>query len=105
MPDRSPWRRHWRQLSGPVRAAYYAGTFLTVLLVVATLGAYGVYRHLTGNITSVHVSGLTHRSVYGVQDILLLGSQTRKGQGRGFGSNTRSSWRRAWQSPAKRDRK
>ena len=87
MPDRSPSRRHWRQLSGPVRAAYYAGTFLTVLLVVATLGAYGVYRHLTGNITSVHVSGLTHRSVYGVQNILLLGSQTRKGQGRGFGSN------------------
>jgi anionic cell wall polymer biosynthesis LytR-Cps2A-Psr (LCP) family protein len=53
---------------------------------VAALGAYGVYRHLTG-ITSVHVSGLTHRSVYGVQNILLLGSQTRKGQGRGFGSN------------------
>jgi LCP family protein required for cell wall assembly len=70
-----------------VRAAYYAGSFLTVVLVVVCLGGYGVYRHLTGNITSVRVNGLTHRSVYGVQNILLLGSQTRKGQGRGFGNN------------------
>ncbi|HEY6276556.1 MAG TPA: LCP family protein [Streptosporangiaceae bacterium] len=70
-----------------MKAAYYAGSLLTVMVVLASLGAYGVYRHLTGNITSVNVNGLTHRSVYGVQNILLLGSQTRKGQGRGFGSN------------------
>ncbi len=86
-PAPSPWRRHWRQQRGLVKAAYCAGSFLAVVMVLASLGAYGVYRHLTGNITSVHVDGLTHRSVYGVQNILLLGSQTRKGQGRGFGSN------------------
>jgi anionic cell wall polymer biosynthesis LytR-Cps2A-Psr (LCP) family protein len=46
-----------------------------------------IYRHLAGNIKVVSVTGLTHRSVYGAQNILLLGSQTRKGQGKGFGSN------------------
>jgi LCP family protein required for cell wall assembly len=86
-PWASPWQRHWRQQRGLIKAAYYAASLLTAVLVVTSLGAYGVYRHLTGNITSVQVNGLTHRSVYGVQDILLLGSQTRKGQGRGFGSN------------------
>jgi LCP family protein required for cell wall assembly len=69
------------------KAGYVAGILGTVLVVVASLGAYAVYRHLTGNIKTVNVSGLTHRSVYGVQNILLLGSQTRKGQGKGFGSN------------------
>src|SRR5580692_12504306 len=78
---------HWRHLSAVRKAAYGCGAFLTVIVVVASLGAYIVYRYLTGNITSVAVSGLTHRSVYGAQNILLLGSQTRKGQGKGFGSN------------------
>jgi LCP family protein required for cell wall assembly len=82
--SRSP---HWRYRSRLVKAGYATGIFVTVLVVVASLGAYAVYRHLTGNIKSVSVSGLTHRSIYGVQNILLLGSQTRKGQGKGFGSN------------------
>jgi len=76
-------RRHSRMK----KAAYGCGAFLTVIVVVASLGAYVVYRHLTGNIKTVSVSGLTHRSVYGAQNILLLGSQTRKGQGKGFGKN------------------
>src|SRR5579859_8254780 len=76
-------RRHSRMK----KAAYGCGAFLTVIMVVASLGAYVVYRHLTGNIKTVSVSGLTHRSVYGAQNILLLGSQTRKGQGKGFGKN------------------
>jgi len=82
---RGPGR--WRQLSGLKRAAYATGALVTALAVVASLGAYAVYLHLTGNIKVVSVTGLTHRSVYGVQNILLLGSQTRKGQGKGFGSN------------------
>ncbi len=69
------------------RAAYAACTVLTALVVVASLGAYAVYRHLEGNIKVVNVSGLAHRSIYGAQNVLLLGSQTRKGQGKGFGSN------------------
>jgi LCP family protein required for cell wall assembly len=74
-------------MSRLAKAAYLACIFITVLTVVATLGAYAVVRHLDGNIKVVNVGGLTHRSVYGAQNILLLGSQTRKGQGRGFGNN------------------
>lgn len=69
------------------KIAYCVSAFLTVVIVVASLGIYVVYRNLAGNISVVSVSGLTHRSVYGVQNILLLGSQTRKGQGKGFGHN------------------
>jgi LCP family protein required for cell wall assembly len=80
-------RGRWRRLSGVKKAAYGCGAFLTVIVVLASLGAYVVYRHMTGNIKVVSVTGLTHRSVYGAQNILLLGSQTRKGQGKGFGKN------------------
>jgi LCP family protein required for cell wall assembly len=80
-------RDGWRQLSGLAKAAYLAATVLTVIAVAAGLGAYGVYRHLEGNVGHVSVSGLSRRSVYGAQNILLLGSQTRDGQGTGFGSN------------------
>jgi LCP family protein required for cell wall assembly len=74
-------------MSSLAKAGYTASICLTVLVVVASLGVYAVYRHLYGNIRVVSVSGLAHRSVYGVQNVLLLGSQTRKGQGKGFGSN------------------
>ncbi len=77
----------WRQLSLLMKAAYITATLACAVIVVVALGAYAVYRHLAGNIHHVSVAGLTHRSVYGVQNILLLGSQTRKGQGRGFGRN------------------
>jgi LCP family protein required for cell wall assembly len=82
-----PGARRWRRMSNLARAACVASTVVTVLVVVASLGAYAVYRHLEGNIKVVDVSGLAHRPIYGVQNILLLGSQTRKGQGKGFGSN------------------
>jgi LCP family protein required for cell wall assembly len=80
-------RGGWRQLSGLAKAGYLAATVLTVITVAAGLGAYGVYRHLEDNVGHVSVSGLSRRSVYGAQNILLLGSQTRDGQGPGFGSN------------------
>jgi LCP family protein required for cell wall assembly len=80
-------RAGWRQLSGLAKAGYLAAIVLTVITVAAGLGAYGVYRHLEGNVGHVSVSGLSRRSVYGAQNILLLGSQTRDGQGPGFGSN------------------
>jgi LCP family protein required for cell wall assembly len=92
MPYRSDVRRQrpkprWPRMSGLARAAYIGCICLTVLVVLATLGVYAAYRHLYGNINVVNVSGLTNRPVYGVQNILLLGSQTRKGQGKGFGTN------------------
>ena len=61
---------------------------MVVTVVVASLGAYAIYRRLDGNVSVVRVSGLSHRSVYGAQNILLLGSQTRQGQRAGdLGSN------------------
>jgi LCP family protein required for cell wall assembly len=74
-------------MRGLARAVYIGCICLTVLVVLAALGAYAAYRHLYGNINVVSVTGLTNRPVYGVQNILLLGSQTRKGQGKGFGTN------------------
>jgi LCP family protein required for cell wall assembly len=82
-----PYRSDVRRMSRLARAAYVGCICLTVLVVLAALGVYAAYRHLYGNINVVSVTGLTNRPVYGVQNILLLGSQTRKGQGKGFGTN------------------
>jgi hypothetical protein len=46
-------------MSGRARAAYIGCICLTVLMVLATLGAYAAYRHLYGNINVVNVTGLT----------------------------------------------
>lgn len=90
-PSRRPGARRgsysWRAMSRLAKTAYVAAICGTALVVLASLGLYGVYLHLDGNINVVNVNGLSHRSVYGAQNILLLGSQTRKGQGKGFGSN------------------
>lgn len=70
------------------RAGYIAATVVVVAMVVASLGAYAIYRRLDGNVSVVKVSSLSHRSVYGAQNILVLGSQTREGQRAGdLGSN------------------
>jgi anionic cell wall polymer biosynthesis LytR-Cps2A-Psr (LCP) family protein len=70
------------------KAGYLAATVAVVAVVLASLGAYAVYRRLDGNVSVVKVNGLSHRSVYGAQNILLLGSQTREGQRAGdLGSN------------------
>ena len=70
------------------KAGCVAATVAVVAVVVASLGAYAVYRRLDGNVSVVTVKGLSHRSVYGAQNILILGSQTRDGQRAGdLGSN------------------
>jgi LCP family protein required for cell wall assembly len=77
-----------RPLSRLAKAGYIASTVAVVAVVVASLSAYAIYRRLDGNVSVVGVSGLSHRSVYGVQNILVLGSQTREGQRAGdLGSN------------------
>jgi hypothetical protein len=77
-----------RPLSRLAKAGYVAFTVMVVAVVAASLGAYAIYRRLDGNVSVVRVSGLSHRSVYGAQNILLLGSQTRQGQRAGdLGSN------------------
>jgi len=58
---------------------------LTALAVVISLAVYGLYLKLDGNLNVTAVGGLTNRPDTGVQNILILGSQTRDGQGPGFG--------------------
>jgi LCP family protein required for cell wall assembly len=61
----------------------------SILVLVVGLGAYAIYAKLDGNLTVTNAfGGLKHRpppSAPGVQNILILGSQTRDGQGAGFG--------------------
>jgi LCP family protein required for cell wall assembly len=88
MSGRRPRSGHWRELSPLARAGYITCTVLAVAVVLVSLGAYAIYRRLDGNISVVTVNGLSHRSVYGAQNILILGSQTRQGQRPGdLGSN------------------
>jgi LCP family protein required for cell wall assembly len=70
--------------------AWTAGGVAAVVLV-ALGGAYAVYRHLNGNIHQVNISGElgtqpvdTHPQA---ENIMIIGSDTRNGQGRGFGQN------------------
>lgn len=80
--------RGWRKLSPLARAGYITSTIVVVAAVLASLGGYAIYRADFGNISVVKVNGLSHRSVYGAQNILILGSQTRQGQRPGdLGSN------------------
>jgi len=64
---------------------------LTVIVVIGTLGAYFVYRHLNGNLHQVDISGVLGSQPVDLhpqaENILVLGSDTRSGQGRGFGSS------------------
>jgi LCP family protein required for cell wall assembly len=86
--SRSAWRRKGRL----ARTGYVLATVFALVIVVAGVGAYAEYRHLEGNITVVKVGGLTGRTVYGAQNILVLGSQVRAGQhGKYFGIAAGSS--------------
>ncbi len=84
-PARRRARDHWRRQSRLAKAGYIVASLMAVVVVVAGLGAFAVYRQLDGNITKVHVAGLSGRTIYGSQNILVLGSQTRLGQRGNFG--------------------
>ena len=70
--------------------AWVAGSLAVALLLVAT-GGYLVYRHLNANLHQVNVSGLLGSRPVDLhpqaQNILVIGSDTRIGQGRGYGSS------------------
>jgi LCP family protein required for cell wall assembly len=62
---------------------------VAVVLLLALGGAYAVYRHLNGNLHQLDISGDlgtqpvdTHPQA---ENIMIIGSDTRNGQGRGFG--------------------
>jgi LCP family protein required for cell wall assembly len=83
--DVSSRRRAWRRKSRLARTGYILATVVAVVAVAAGVGGYTYVRHLEGNITVVKVKGLSGRTVYGAQNILVLGSQTRQGQVNGNG--------------------
>jgi anionic cell wall polymer biosynthesis LytR-Cps2A-Psr (LCP) family protein len=62
-----------------------------VVLAVAATGAYLVYRHLNANLHQVNVSGLLGSRPVDLhpraENILVIGSDTRARQGRGYGSS------------------
>src|SRR5262252_5233626 len=68
--------------------AWTAGT-VAALLVIAVLGVYFVYRHLNANLHQVDISGVLGSQPVDLhpqaENILVLGSDTRIGQGRGYG--------------------
>jgi LCP family protein required for cell wall assembly len=64
---------------------------LAGVLVIGVLGAYFVYRHLGANLHQVDISGVLGSQPVDLhpqaENILILGSDTRVGQGGGFGSS------------------
>jgi LCP family protein required for cell wall assembly len=84
-PGRRPRARtgNWAQFRAKSLLAQLGYLFVcisAVVGVVAGVGAYTVYYHFEGNITSVKVGGLSGRTVYGSLNVLVLGSQERTGQ-------------------------
>jgi LCP family protein required for cell wall assembly len=75
----------WLKMTAVAKAGYIAATLVAVVSVVAGVGGYAYWRHLEGNVTVVHVGGLSGRTIYGAQNILVLGSQERAGQKGFFG--------------------
>jgi len=83
--SRRSGRGGWHGLSAAAKAGYISATVVTVVAVAISLAGYALYERLDGNIKVTDVKGLSGRSDYGVQNIIILGSQTRDGQGPGFG--------------------
>ena len=83
-PKRPGWSRRKKIFT-------WAAGVLAVVLVVAVTGGYLVYRHLNANLHQVDVSGLLGRQPLDLhpqaENILVIGSDTRAGQGRGYGSS------------------
>ena len=78
-------RDRWRRQRWQAKAGYILASLVAVVAVAAGLGGFAVYHQLDGNITKVNVGDLSGRATYGVQNILVLGSQTRLGQRGNFG--------------------
>jgi LCP family protein required for cell wall assembly len=88
---RSSRRKGWRGLSTGAKVGYISAIAVTVIIVGACLVGYSLYLKLDTNISVTKVNGLSGRSDYGVQNIIILGSQTRDGQGAGFGVDPNTS--------------
>jgi LCP family protein required for cell wall assembly len=84
-------RARWKRRSIVARGGYVFATLMAVVVVVAALAGYAKYRQLDANIKVVNVGGLSGRTIYGAQNILILGSQERAGQRGHFGVGSGAS--------------
>jgi LCP family protein required for cell wall assembly len=68
----------------------WTGGVVAAIVLVSASGAYAVYRHLNANLRQVDVSGDLGTQPVDLhpqaQNILVLGSDTRRGQGHGYGN-------------------
>lgn len=68
----------------------WTGGVVAAIVLISAAGAYAIYRHLNGNLHQVDVSGVLGSQPVDLhpqaQNILVLGSDTRHGQGRGYGN-------------------
>jgi LCP family protein required for cell wall assembly len=71
------------------RILMWTAAVASALVVLVSLGAYAIYAKLDGNLSVTNAfGGLQDRpaaAAAGIENILILGSQTRDGQGPGFG--------------------
>jgi len=79
--------RHSRK----ARIAAWAAVILASVLVIAAIGVYAAYRHLNGNIHQVNISGLVGsrppEQHPRAENIVIIGSDSRHGQGRRYGNS------------------
>jgi LCP family protein required for cell wall assembly len=87
-PDETaPPRPHGRRK----KILAWTGGIVAVIVVIATLGTYLVYRHLNANLHQVDISGVLGSQPVDLhpqaENILVLGSDTRAGQSRRYGNS------------------
>jgi LCP family protein required for cell wall assembly len=81
-------RQHFRWIPGHSWLAKFGYAFVAISAALAVgvgVTGYVIYWRLNSNIQVVKVGGLSGRTVYGAQNILVLGSQERQGQHGHFG--------------------
>jgi LCP family protein required for cell wall assembly len=80
-----------RRLSGKTKLAAWAAATLAAVLVLSLLGVYLTYQHLNANLRQVDISGVLGRQPADLhpqaENIVVLGSDSRVGQARRYGSS------------------
>jgi LCP family protein required for cell wall assembly len=79
------------RLTGRRKVLAWTSGIVATVVVIALLGVYLVYQHLNGNLHQVDISGVLGSQPVDLhpqaENILVLGSDTRIGQGKGYGSS------------------
>ncbi len=86
-----PGGRTRSRLTRRKKVLAWTGGILAVVLLIGIVGAFLVYRHLNANLRQVDVSSAVGSQPVDLhpqaENILVLGSDTRIGQGRGYGNS------------------